>query len=81
MDRDAVVERLCELATKVRDQHFGLLHPTDCFCEGASKFNFQFSPEVIEFIEQAVNEKLIWEQKVLPAEQEEGENRGQIPAE
>ena len=54
-----VLRRFCALATKVRNEKFGLQHASDCFCPDRwSMLNFEFSEGVIEFLEKAIKEKL-----------------------
>lgn len=55
-----VIERLCKLASYVAAQH-GWRIASDCFCHqsGTEEYDgFRVDEETIEFIEQAVNEKL-----------------------
>lgn len=60
LDKSEVIERLCELASKVGEVRFKHKIPHDCFCEdnNPTQENFQFDEEVLEFITDAVNEKL-----------------------
>ena len=59
MEKQAVIERLCQLTTDVMAHGFNFSEPADCFCnEDLQDNNFQFSEDVILFIEAAVKEKL-----------------------
>jgi len=57
--RDEVLKALCAITTKV-GKHLDNMQPYDCFCRAFADTNpnFQFSPEVIAFIEQAVQAKI-----------------------
>jgi len=60
MRKYEVIERLCSLTSEVMRGAYGCSIPADCFC-GASKSkasDFQFSEEIIEFVENAVWEKI-----------------------
>jgi len=63
MTRQQVIERYCLLSKKVATDVFRFTVPADCFC-GDNKFAaenpayYQYSEDVIRFIEDAVNEKL-----------------------
>jgi hypothetical protein len=53
--------RFCGLSTKVMENKFDLIEPADCFCGGNPMLDpsgYQFSAQVMQFIEQAVDEKL-----------------------
>lgn len=66
MDKKDVVERLCDLASRVGSKAFNNMKAHDCFCEagGAEKRaahalgDFQFEDDVLRFIETAVNKRL-----------------------
>lgn len=58
LTKDVVIIRLCSLASRVGDKVFHNKEPYDCFCETKGEFFQQFSSEVIEFIENAVCEKI-----------------------
>jgi ribosomal protein L7/L12 len=61
MKKQEVLETLCELATKVMTEKFGCSVSADCFCGKNMHINdatFSFSNEVMNFIIEAVNEKL-----------------------
>ncbi len=59
MNREEVISRMCKLASKVNTEKFKWSLPSDCFCEESTgSFSFQFDEEVLEFIEQAVKDKL-----------------------
>lgn len=53
MQRKDVLKRLCALCCEVGEQED---LPHDCFCSDDP--NFQFSEEIIKFIENSVREKL-----------------------
>lgn len=63
LTKQQVIERLCKLSTKVGEEVFCNQKAHDCFC-GENKTSevfsggFQFEEEVIEFIEEAVREKM-----------------------
>ena len=73
MTRQQVIERYCLLSKKVAIEVFKFTVPADCFC-GDNKFaaehpeHYQYSDEVIQFIEDAVNEKLNNAPIAAPAE-------------
>ena len=57
--KQEVITRLCALASVVGDKEFQNRHAHDCFChKSLMECGFQFSDNVLEFIEQAVHEKL-----------------------
>ncbi len=64
LDREEVVKRLCALSSTVMTRRFGCDLAADCFCEDARQRRpdrideYRFDQEVLEFIEQAVKEKL-----------------------
>jgi len=57
MNQQEVITRLCALSSKVMSERFQSTIPADCFC-GEKKFE-TFSPQVLEFIEQAVDKALV----------------------
>lgn len=62
MNKKEVIESFCELATKVGEEVFNHQFAHDCFC-GASPMvtslhTFQFEKPVLDFIVDAVNEKI-----------------------
>jgi len=65
--KEEVIERLCILASQVATVKFHNSIPADCFC-GETKFStgnaeiIEVSPEVIAFIEAAVQNKLKFDQ-------------------
>jgi len=59
MDKSEVIEALCELADKVGEHIFNHTVASDCFCEnGGPDELFRFDEEVLQFIKDAVDEKL-----------------------
>lgn len=52
MIKEEVIKKFCELSTKVGKEVFNSTVPHDCFCVNSP--NFQFSPEIIAFITEAV---------------------------
>ena len=59
MDKSEVIEALCVLADKVGEQRFNHTVASDCFCEnGGPDESFRFDKEVLQFIKDAVDEKL-----------------------
>jgi hypothetical protein len=58
MHKDDVIEQFCELATLVGDNVFHNKYAHDCFCLTFIKPGFQFDPLVIQFIKDAVKEKI-----------------------
>jgi len=60
MNKDEVIYRLCELVSKVGRQKFNNSYPHDCFCgENPLKIGiFHVDEVVIDFIEEAIEEKL-----------------------
>jgi hypothetical protein len=59
MTPQEVQNRLCMLTTKVMEKQFSCHTPADCWC-GQKEIapGFQFSEDIIKFIEEAVEEKL-----------------------
>lgn len=75
LSADAVVERLCRLQSEVHDK-LGANCAADCFCrkggfwggetyDGAFENGYRNDGRVLEFIEQAVREKLMRTRKQL----------------
>ena len=61
MKKVDVIRKLCSLSTNVGNEVFGNLNPHDCFCDMSKMRNpcdFQFSEEIIAFIETAILEKI-----------------------
>lgn len=58
MHKDDVIEQFCELATLVGDNVFHDKYAHDCFCHSLIKSNFRFEPEIMQFIKDAVKEKM-----------------------
>lgn len=70
MNQREVIARFCNLSSKVAEYH-GWKHAADCFC-GAKEtssdqilkqafpndMDYRFAEEIMEFIEQAVQEKM-----------------------
>jgi hypothetical protein len=58
MHKDDVIEQFCELATLVGDNVYHNKYAHDCFCPSLIKPNFQFDSQIIQFIKDAVKEKI-----------------------
>lgn len=58
LTKGEVRERLCRLATEVMSKKFGYLQPADCFCKDHTKGDYQFSDEILKYVEDAVNQKM-----------------------
>jgi len=60
LDKLEVIQRFCELSSNVGMVKFKHQIPHDCFCgdNNITQGSFQFGEEVLEFITDAVNEKL-----------------------
>jgi hypothetical protein len=60
MTRAEVIEAFCALSEQVMSKKFNCSRAADCFCSDDPKFygNFQFEPEIIEFINSAVQDAL-----------------------
>ena len=54
MDQKDVIQAFCEIAAKVGKARYGSTIPYDCFCGKKSPY-FQFHPEIIAFIRNAVD--------------------------
>lgn len=58
MTKQEVIESLCRITADV-GEHFRSEYATDCFCEqGRQYVPFQFEQKTIDFIEEAVREKM-----------------------
>lgn len=61
-DPKEVIKKFCELSTMVMEEHFECDVPADCFCEQdlfKNKIgNYGFSGKIMEFIYQAVVDKI-----------------------
>jgi hypothetical protein len=58
MTKQEVLERLCDLCSEVMAREFDYLEPADCFCQPNPEHDFQFSPRILQFIEEAVGSRL-----------------------
>ncbi len=61
MEKHEVISAFCELSSEVMREKFSCDLPADCFCDDHYKprfENFQFSELIIDFIKEAVAEKL-----------------------
>lgn len=61
MTKDEVVERLCELASRVGSEVFQDQSAHNCFCgenDLSERFGFRFDEEVLLWIESAVKERM-----------------------
>ena len=63
-NKEEVLARLCALSNEVMDKRHQYSKPADCFCtlgrepSGSGYWSFEFSEDILAFIEAAVNEKL-----------------------
>ena len=66
MTRDDVLRELCALASKVGAELFNDDYSHDCFCAEriADDTDFRFERSVMDFIKQAVEEKMVREGRV-----------------
>lgn len=62
MKKQEVLETLCKLAREVNANVFNFAVAADCFCTEKNLsglgLNFEFNPEVIEFIQAAVRKEI-----------------------
>jgi len=58
MTKQQVLERFCALSSKVMEDHFKCAIPADCFCDINGHTFIEFDEKIIQFIEDAVQEKL-----------------------
>lgn len=60
MTKDQVIQRFCELSSTVGSKAFDNRRSHDCFCtkNNLPHMQFCFEEEIIQFIEEAVVEKL-----------------------
>ena len=58
MKREDVIKRLCVLVSEVGLEHFQNKYAHDCFCIDNEGYDFQFSEEVIAFIENVVRKEI-----------------------
>lgn len=67
LTREQTIEQLCELASTVGAIKFNHNIPHDCFCTLAEGnfSSFQFDQAIIDYIKEAVDEKLYNEEKDL----------------
>lgn len=71
MTRKEVLIKLCEITTSVMERQYRGLYTADCFCnEDIDNPNFQFEPEILDFIQQAIAEKIIRD-KTLQTKEED----------
>lgn len=56
--KQETIEELCGVATKVNDKVFDYSLATDCFCTKEESSDYRFEERVLEFIKEAVNEKI-----------------------
>jgi len=63
MKKKEIIARFCKLSTKVNNDFFKFEFAADCFCGDnniSTKMNdFRFDEEIIKFIEDAVDKKLM----------------------
>jgi hypothetical protein len=58
MTKQEVLERLCSLCTEVMAREFSYALAADCICNPDHDPYFQFSPRILQFIEEAVGSRL-----------------------
>lgn len=58
MKRQDVLEALCSLASRINCDVFDYKYASDCFCDLEKSAHYSFDEKIIDFIEQAVNEKI-----------------------
>lgn len=59
MDKSEVIEALCILANEAGEHRFNHTVASDCFCQySGPDESFLFDEEVLQFIKDAVDEKL-----------------------
>lgn len=61
MTKEDVIEKFCMIAMNVMEKRFHYSEAADCFCHCCNQRSFRdyhFSPHVLTFIEQAVNDAL-----------------------
>ena len=65
--KEQLLEKLCLLCSTVGAMRFGHELPHDCFCEQStsSPEEFQFEECVVDYIIEAVEEKLLEDEKYL----------------
>lgn len=71
MTKYEVRAALCELADEVMRRKFDCMHPADCFCRENSHRDvipYQFSEAVMDYIRDAVREKMTREGCPSPRE-------------
>ena len=62
LSRDKVIERLCLLLSEVNSVKYRWSVASDCICNESDN-NYRMDEEVLEFVEQAVRDKLYGEDK------------------
>jgi len=58
MERNEVIEKLCEICSRVNEKHFEWDYKSDCFCVENKCSPGEFDEQIIEFISDAVDEKI-----------------------
>lgn len=53
-----VIARLCAIASNVAKRQFQNDLPADCFCHEKKMIGFQFSDQILDFMEVAVEEHI-----------------------
>jgi hypothetical protein len=56
--KQEVIEKFCILSTDVMKKVFDNQYPADCFCGEKEYHHYQFSDEVMSFIENAIKEAI-----------------------
>ena len=58
LTKQQIIEEFCTLATVVKGKMFNYSVATDCFCTKEESYDYRFESEVLDFIKEAVNEKI-----------------------
>lgn len=58
LTKQQIIEEFCTLATEVNDKVFGYSVASDCFCTKDESSDYRFEEEVLDFIKDAVKEKI-----------------------
>lgn len=58
MEEQEVISALCDLASEVGRKVYGSKVSHDCFCQESKGSDFHFDPVILEYIRNAVREKM-----------------------
>lgn len=64
LTKQEVIESFCNLATDVNSTVFDYKLASDCFCGAPCSGDYRFDSEILDFIVDAVQNKIEGEQKV-----------------